>query len=266
MSTPKAPPHAELKDRFFAFYPPILGIDHNEWRLTEATWSEYVVRNTKTDQEIGIPRSYIGPLSEVDHPTMIVGLTKQLEYRAGSVWPVDRKVLELPSKKIPVPMRAEGVTEPAAPRGLSAILGTGGSGTDSTAGKLIGWSMGILIVVLFGVYALVKFTPDAKPTFVAKDQNYLELNRDDDYFAVVRKLGKPASEHERGGEGELYYKALYYPDRKYAVILMAPKGEEAHYIGAMGTGDDGKKWQLLHSVEFARGANTSAMLRALPKF
>jgi len=112
----------------------------------------------------------------------------------------------------------------------------------------------------------MKFTPDTKPTFVAKDQGYLELTREDDYFDIVRKLGQPAEDRYKPNSGELHYRALFYPNRGYAIILMGTKPEEVRFIGAMGLGPDGKGWSPLYAVDFARGANTMGMLRGLAKF
>jgi hypothetical protein len=36
-----------------------LNIEHNEWQLREATWSEMLVHNTKMDLEISVPRQVL---------------------------------------------------------------------------------------------------------------------------------------------------------------------------------------------------------------
>src|SRR5260370_69358 len=80
---PVPPPIAQLGARPFSFYPAILNIQHNEWIYQGATWSEVLVRNTRTEDEISVPRRYLGEISLVDEPVMIVGLIKELEYKAG---------------------------------------------------------------------------------------------------------------------------------------------------------------------------------------
>jgi hypothetical protein len=55
-----------------------------------------LVRNTKTNEEVSVPRRYLGEISRVDAPVMIVGLLAELEYRAGAVWPAERRVIEMP--------------------------------------------------------------------------------------------------------------------------------------------------------------------------
>ncbi|MBI4893148.1 MAG: hypothetical protein HY821_21165 [Acidobacteria bacterium] len=266
MSTPPAPPQAELADRPFSFYPPIHGVENNEWRLTEATWSEMVVRNTREAMEVAIPRRYFGAVSETDKPVMIVGLKQELEYRMGTVWPVKRTVLSMPSPTLKPPPGQHTEPAPGEPTGLGAILGISSQGTDSRITRLIGMTFLGLVGLVFVVWAVMKLTPQTKPTFIAKDQSYLELNKDDDYFAIVRKLGKPAEDHWKPNSGEIQYQALYYPQRGYAVILMGGKREDVRYIGAMGLGPDGKGWAPLHSVDFSHGANTMSMLRTMPRF
>ena len=266
MSTPPEPPQAELLDRLFSFYPPIHGIENNEWKLKEATWSDMLVENTQSGVKLGIPRSYFGRVSETDQPVMIVGLTQELEYKTGAVWPRKRRVLSMPAPPLMPPPGMKMEPTGPEPRGMQAILGVGSGGPESRIGKMIGVTFVSLLVVVGLVWALIRFTPATKPTFVAKDQTYLELNHDDDYFAAVRKLGRPGEDRWKPNAGELQYRVLVYPERGYAIILMGTKQDDAHYIGAMGLGPDGKGWSPIYSVDFARGANTMGILRELPKF
>src|SRR5580658_8195352 len=97
MSAPLIPPPvAQLGRLPFSFYPAILGIQHNEWVYQSATWSEVLVRNAQSNESIAIPRQYLGEISRVDAPVVIVGLLKELEYREGAVWPVRKRVIEMP--------------------------------------------------------------------------------------------------------------------------------------------------------------------------
>lgn len=260
MPAPPAPELDDLLHRAFSFYPPIIGIEHNEFLLQRGTWSEMLVQNTKTREEIWIPRRFFGEISRIDEPVMIVGLNRELEYKAGSIWPFERKVLDMPRQPRPIgPQPVEPV--PTEPTGLGRIMGQGQSRTETGIGKLIGIVFAGVLVIGALVYAVVHFTPDAKPTFTAKDQTYLELTRDDDEYAIMRKLGKPAETVWRPGEGELQYQRMSYPDRGYSVILMGTDRKSVRYIGTIS-----KDWQPLHYVEFARGANTASMLRNLRRF
>ena len=56
--------------------------------------------------------------------------------------------------------------------------------------------------------------------FVGIVQQSLGLTGKDDYHSVIRKLGKPAAERERPGQGEMRYKVLDYPDRSIHIIVM----------------------------------------------
>ena len=70
MSLPPVPPPLEqLGHRPFSFYPAILNVEHNEWLYRRATWSEVLVQNTKTNEEIWVPRRFFGEISLVsDRP------------------------------------------------------------------------------------------------------------------------------------------------------------------------------------------------------
>src|ERR1700677_3648246 len=97
---PIPPPLAQLGRRPFSFYPAILDAGHNEWVYRSATWSDVLVRNTKTNEEVSVPRRYLGEISRVDAPSMIVGLLAELECRAGGVWPGERRGIEIPRARV----------------------------------------------------------------------------------------------------------------------------------------------------------------------
>ena len=86
----------QLGRRSFSFFPAIVGIEHNEWVLRRATWTEVEVVNKKTGQELSIPHRFVGEVSAIEEPFLIVGLIKELEYREGAVWPHRRRVIEMP--------------------------------------------------------------------------------------------------------------------------------------------------------------------------
>jgi hypothetical protein len=97
MASPPIPPAlGNLAGRPFSFYPAIRGIEQNEWVFRKATWSDMVVVNRKTAEEISIPRRFVGEVSIVDDPIVIVGLLRDLDYREGAVWPCQRRVIEMP--------------------------------------------------------------------------------------------------------------------------------------------------------------------------
>lgn len=97
MPIPPLPPDLEqLGRRPFSFYPPILGFEHNQWLYGSTNWSEIQVINARSGTEAWIPRRFLGEVSRVDHPVVIVGLNRELEFREGSIWPHRRRVIELP--------------------------------------------------------------------------------------------------------------------------------------------------------------------------
>lgn len=257
MSAPSSPEWLEhLASRPFAFYPAIVGVEHNEWRLRRATWSEILVANTRENLEVWIPRRYFGEISRVEDPVMIVGLTRELEYKAGAVWPYERRVLTMPAPPEHRPYAPE--PEPPPPRlGLRPQ-----PTTESRVGRLIAAALLAGIASFVVIVAVFSIGPSrSRVVFTAKDQAYLELTRYDDYHAVVRKLGPPAEERWRSPEGEIQYQRLTYPQRGYSVILMGPNRNEARYIGALD-----RNWQVLHYVELPGGGNTAAILRSLKRF
>lgn len=85
-----------LAARPFSFYPAIAGIAHNEWRLRKATWQEWVVINSRTQEEISIPRRFVGDVSSTDHPVLIVGLLRELQCKNGLALPYEGRVIEMP--------------------------------------------------------------------------------------------------------------------------------------------------------------------------
>ncbi len=86
-----------LKRRAFALYPPILNVEHNEWRVRKTTGPEVLVSNLKTDLEVWIPKRLIGDISGPDDLLLAVSLRQELEYKAGVLWPCAQRVLEMPA-------------------------------------------------------------------------------------------------------------------------------------------------------------------------
>ncbi len=89
-------PLDQVGRRPFLFYPAIVGIEHNEWMLRRVTSSEVQVINTKSSEELWIPRRFLGEVSAIEDPFIIAGLIKELEYKGGAVAPHRRRVIEMP--------------------------------------------------------------------------------------------------------------------------------------------------------------------------
>lgn len=255
---PIPPPLAQLGGRPFSFYPAILNAGQNEWIYRSATWSEVLVRNTKTNEEVSVPRRYLGEISPVDAPVMIVGLLAELEYRAGVVWPAERRVIEMPRAVNDGP-RPRLAHSPSTPAPVVSIRLE--SDRTSRVGKMVvgGVALGlagcVLAISLFhgGVIAARVFYA---PAFHVD----LPLTPDDDYTAVVRALGQPASERWRPGS-DRQYEVLAYPQRRLYVILMGQDRQSARYIGAMDW-----NWRPAHAVVLDSDGSSYGLLRRLPKF
>src|SRR5579871_5091039 len=93
---PLPTPLQHLSGRRFSFSPPIRNLQPNEWLYRRATWSEFAVMNARSGEEIWIPRMFLGEVSGIDDPVMMVGLNRELEWTAGAIAPRERRVIELP--------------------------------------------------------------------------------------------------------------------------------------------------------------------------
>src|SRR5688572_24002860 len=135
MPVPPMPPgFDQIGSRPFSFYPPVVNVEHNEWHFRKATWSEVLVVNAKTALEVWIPRLYIGEFSRIDEPVVIVGLSKELEYKGGQVWPYVRRVIEMP-RAVNEGYRSS-IEEPA-PRAAPVVGIRTESGTESRIWRLL---------------------------------------------------------------------------------------------------------------------------------
>ena len=254
MSTSGAPSLEQLTGRSFSFYPPIVGVEHNEWLYMRATWSEVLVVNAKSQSEVWVPRRYLGAISKIEEPVMIVGLSKELEFKAGQLWPFERRVIEMPRPVGPSPAAPLDRPHPTA----AEVIGIRSGGNESK----IGWVIGF--VLIFGVLAcflVVSYFGATRIEYTTVMQEDLGLKGSDDYFAVVRKLGEPAADRWKEGATDLQYRALYYPAKKLTVILMGTERNSVHYLGAMN-----ENWRPVHTVTHPARGNTRSMLEGLKKF
>jgi hypothetical protein len=246
----------DFGERSFSFYPPILNVEHNEWRFRQGTWSEILVHNQKAGIEVWIPRSYLGELSKVEDPVMIVGLRRELEYKGGAVWPYVRRVIAMPAG--PSARPPSGGHEPHAPAGQGLRLDS----SESKIGRLIGAVLVIGIVACFLVVMLFRRqTTGGEIEYQGVVQADLGLSYHSNYFDVVRKLGRPDQDRWQSETGERQYRALVYARKDLIAILMGPDRNDMHYIGAK----DGR-WRTVHFVEIPGGRHTDAILRALKRF
>jgi hypothetical protein len=247
----------ELGDRTFSFYPPIVNVEHNEWVFVRGTWSEILVRNPKLTVEIWIPRGYLGEISHVEEPVMIVGLRKELEFKGGGVWPYERRLVEMPRAGVaPRPAGSPG-HEPTPPSALTL-----GSGAERRLGVFILTALGVAILATFLVILFLRKgesggNVELRPIL----QSELGFTAATDYHDVVRRLGAPNADRWLAGAGERQYRALTYDRLNVTVILMGADREKAFYIGAKD-----RDWKNVHSVALPDGRNTDSILRSLKRF
>jgi hypothetical protein len=96
MATP--PEDEQLKRGPFAFYPPILNVEYNEWRFRKGSSSEILVTNMRNDVEVWVPRRLVGAMSSGFGPLPIVDLLEEMEYASGALRPRHKRVIEMPGK------------------------------------------------------------------------------------------------------------------------------------------------------------------------
>jgi hypothetical protein len=240
--SPLPAPLQQLGGRRFSFFPPVRNIDHNEWIYRRATWSEVVVVNTRSGEECIIPRAFVGEVSFVDDPVVIVGLRRELEWSEGTIRTYHRPIIELP-----VAVNQSGAVIPHPDRPAPVISIRLEPRNESRASLKFGVGL-----VLSAVSCLIAAN-------IAR--SYLHTNSADDYASIVRKIGNPASEHSvRTADGHVY-RMLRYPHRHSVMVLSVGPGADAHYIGAIDL-----EGHVLNSVTLPDGSNAAPLLRSLPPF
>ncbi len=250
-AAPVPPKLDELGERSFSFYPPIVNVEHNEWVFRQGTWSEIQVWNPKIGIEVWIPRGYLGEVSPVDHPVTIVGLRRELELKSGSIWPHERRILEMPRGGAP----RTANSEPPPPRQHA-------SGAESRIGRLIAV---VLVAGVIGCFLVVSLFSGRQSGRSVELRPVLQLDLGltalDNFHAVTRRLGTPDSDRWLSETGERQYRALTYAKQDLTVILMGAERDRALYIGAKD-----KDWKNVHAVDLPGGGNTDPILRSVRRF
>jgi hypothetical protein len=223
-------PLSQLGNCPFSFYPPIVDIEHNEWIFRRATWSEIQVVNTKTAVELWLPRHIVGEISMVGEPVVIVGLVKELEYRAGAVYPHIRRVIEMPRAVNGSPRPRIRPAERSRP---AAVVGIRLEPRESRVGRVV------LVTVAAGVLACIAVASVAsRSALSAAIKNELPLTARDDYDSIVARYGPPAQDQWRSSKTGVEYRRLVYPGHSFTLILI-----DGRYAGTLGR--DGR---VIHSA------------------
>ena len=146
-----------LGRRPFSFYPPIVNVEHNEWILRHANWTDFQVINTKTKTELCVPRRFVGEGALVEEPVMIVGLVKELEYREGAVLPHVRRVIEMPrAVNASAPARRNELMTGVPPRAAPVVGIRIESEPKSRLWRMLIAAMAAVVLVCVAVVILVQ--------------------------------------------------------------------------------------------------------------
>jgi hypothetical protein len=241
-NSPLPTPLLELGARRFSFYPPIRNLDHNEWQYRRATWNEVVVVNTQTGEEALIPRACVGEVSIIDHPVVIVGLRRELEWRGGAVYPHRRPVIEFPlAVNGDVNGNIARAPHPERPAPVVNIR--------LEARPASRKSRKIAVAVMLGSVGCLIGADLVREIQV---RQRVRIAAGDDYSSIVARLGTPASERSVAG-----YRLLAFPKRRLTVVLAG----QSRYIGTL---DSGRR--VVDTVTLPDGTNSANLLRSLPPF
>lgn len=240
----------------------MVNIEHNEWVFRSVTWNDVLVVNTKSGSEVCVPRRYLGDVPSIDEPVILIGLTKELEYKEGVLLPHVRRVIEMPRAVNGSPRgfvrSLSGEAEVSRPAPVVAIRLE--SGPSSRARRFARGSIATGILACLTIAVLVRDGALGWHTgFTAIRQADLPLTAQDDYASIVSKLGSP--ETDRWRSGAVSYRRLWYPQRALALILTGRDQDHATYAGAID-----RNGRILHTVELPDGRNSVVILRRLRTF
>lgn len=246
--------------RRFAFHPPIRDIGPNEWLYRRATWSECIVMNTVTGQEICVPRMFIGDVTRQDEPVMLVRLTRELAWKEGVVAPRETRIIEFPRPLTELEAEPEKTNAPRKPAPVVNIRLE-----PKPDVKLWRWFgvAAILGVVGFGIVADVtnRTQMRQRQDLLRNSRGYLQLTSSDDFASVVRRLGMPTTDRGTTDSTGRVFRALTYSQRRYAVVLMGAAAQNARYIGTIDP-----RGLVLDAVRLPDGASSEPLLHSLAAF
>jgi len=255
VSVPLIPgPLDQLRQRRFSFYPPIVNVEHNEWILQRATWTEVQVVNTKTSVELCVPRQFVGEVSLVDEPVVIVGLVKELEYKEGLVLPHARRVIEMPRAANDSFQPRFRWAEPARPAPVIGIRLESNPESRTVRRLRAAIAAGILACVSAAVI-LRDATVGSRMRLSAAQNVPLPFTAQDTYDSIINRIGPPAKDR-RAETGGVHYRRLWYPQRSFSIVLMGT--DPGQYIGAVDLSG-----RVIQSIELPDGRNSAVLLRRL---
>ncbi len=197
-----------------------------------------VVVNTQTGEEALIPRACVGEISIIDHPVVIVGLRRELEWREGAVYPHRRPVIEFPLAVNDGPTPAPHPGRRAPVVNIRLEPGAGKRRKVKVATAIMLGAIGCLILA-----------------DLAREQQVWQrghIAAGESYTSIVSRFGLPAAEKTRGE-----CRLLFYPRRRLVVALS--KGNR--YLGAFDSAG-----KIVDAVTQPDGTDSRTLLRSLPPF
>lgn len=248
----------EIGRRRFAFHPPVANVGPNDWKLGGVSPTSVRVVNSITGLEVVVPRQLVGAVTEDDGPLLVVGLAKELEFRAGAAWPRERRVIEMPRFVESVPASEDGFASRRSAGGPAPVVGIRLERSwDTTVGRFLLISgVGVALVSILTVGVLRDWVSPSKVVFRRAFRSELGLNSSDDYRAVTQKLGLPVTDRIAKVSSEEQFRALTYPQLRVTVLLVYQMDRPGRYVGAVDP-----DWRIVHWVG---SENAKTMLRRVP--
>jgi len=187
-------------------------------------------------------------------PAVIVGLKRELEWKAGAVAPRLRPVIELP-----MAVNDSRPSTPADPHRLAPVINI-----RLEPHPEIGRIKKIGVAVMLGAMVLLIVADVARQMQMRQradvfriSRSWLQLTPQDDYASVVRKLGKPASDRTLRGPDGSSWRVLGYPGREFHVVLGGTM--QSRYIGTLDP-----RGRVLGAVALPDGSSAARLLRLVP--
>jgi hypothetical protein len=249
-------PLEQLGQRRFSFYPPIVNVEHNEWVVRRMNWTDVQVMNSKTKTEICVPRRFLGEVSRIEEPVMIVGLVKELEYKEGAVLPHVRRVIEMP-RAVNDSFRPR--VRPPEPDGPAPVIGIRlESNHESRAGRRMRAVIAAGILTCVAVAIVLRDSAGGSLIrLTAASAIQLPLTAQDDFGSIVARFGMPAKDRSFH-IGDHEYRRLWYPQYSFGLVLMGPDRDHTTYVGAVDP-----HGRLIHSVPLPDGTNSASLFKKL---
>ena len=241
-----------MGNRPFSFFPPLRNTEHNEWVLNGTDWDEVQVMNRKSRLEVSIPSRFVGGVSSIEEPVVIVGLRMELELREGLIVPCVQRVIEMPRAVNGAPRWSAQPT----PGRLAPVVGI--RVEDHSAPPV---PRKLMAAAAAGLLACVVSVAVFRDALTARDRYFpgsamkiaLPFTHEDNRQSVMNQLGPPARERSIRTEDGREFQLMRYPERGFTVLL-----GNSQYVGAVGRGG-----RVLHSVAMPDGQDSAALLRGL---